>query len=220
MRTKTMPAVYAPPEADEAGFTAIVSVFNNKDWHGDVVRPGAFTDTIAAWKNSGDPLPVYWSHRLDDPDFNIGAVTDMAELTPGDPRIPEFASEHVKANGGLWVKATLDDFGRGRQVRHLLTQRRVTQFSYTYDVESEQKSKDGSANELLKVRVHEVGPTPLGANELTELVGAKAQPDPPDDPPSAQDIPAKRRPSALFLCNPAVRRIELDALLADYRQEG
>lgn len=193
MKTKTMPASYAPD--DGAGFEAIVSVFNNKDLVGDIVRPGAFTDSIEYWKSIGDPMPVLWSHRMDDPNYNIGSVVDMAELGAFDKRIPEWAPEHVKSNGGLWVKAELDTDGVAGQVRNLLTKRRVRQFSFSYEVVDEKLTKAG--NELLKLFVHEVGPTPVGANPLTVLAGAKAA-DPPDDPPDTEPD-TKRRPSALFL---------------------
>lgn len=201
MKTKTMPASYAPAEG--AGFEAIVSVFNNKDYGGDVVRPGAFTDTIAAWKNAGDPIPVLWSHRMDDPNYNIGAVVDIEELAKGDPRIPAWANPWVQEHGGLWVKAELDEHGAAAQVRHLLTKRRVTQFSFSYDVIEEKQNQRGE-NELLKLWLHEVGPTPLGMNPLTTLVGAKATDPPPDEadpPPDEPDPDTTKRlhPQALFL---------------------
>lgn len=181
MKTKTMPASYVPAD-DGAGFEAIVSVFDNKDYIGDIVRRGAFTKSINAWKASGDPVPVLWSHRMDDPHYNIGAVDDIDELAPGDPRIPEHANDWVKEHGGLWVKASLDDFGHAAQVRHLLKTRRVKQFSFQYEVMREQQTKAG--NELLDLWLVEVGPTPLGMNPLTELVGAKNADPPPDEPPA------------------------------------
>jgi uncharacterized protein len=199
MKFKTLPAAYKSPPAllesdDRIGFEAIVSVFNNVDHGGDVVRPGAFKNTIAAWKTSGDPIPVLWSHRMDDPNYNIGSVTDIDELGPGDERIPRWANSWVQENGGLWVKASLDDteHGHARQVRHLLKTRRVTQFSFAYDVLDERPGKDGS-NELLDLWLYEVGPTPLGMNPLTELTGAKSGGDdttavPPTVRPTAADI--------------------------------
>src|SRR6476661_5945307 len=66
--------------ADGAGtFEALVSVFGTKDSYGEVVMPGAFTRTLEEWAAKGDPIPVYWSHRLDDPDYNIGHVIEAAE---------------------------------------------------------------------------------------------------------------------------------------------
>lgn len=200
MKTKTMPATYAP--VAEAGFEAIVSVFNNVDLGNDVVRPGAFKDSIAAWQQSGDPIPVLWSHRMDDPNYNIGAVTDVEELAPGDARVPEWAHPWVKEHGGLWVKADLDEDGVAGQVRRLMTKRRVTQFSFSYDVIEERTNQRGE-NELLKLWLHEVGPTPLGMNPLTTLVGAKhAPPDepPPELPDSSEPDPERyRHPVALLL---------------------
>lgn len=165
--------------ANDGEFEAIVSVFNNVDLVGDVVMPGAFADTIAEWKASGDSLPVLWSHRMDDPSYNIGAVSDIEELEPGDPRIPDWADAWVKANGGLWVKAVIDTDAEAspiaKQARRLLKQRRVTQFSYAYDiVDGSPATKDGvDVFELRKLRLHEVSPTQAGCNQLTELVGAK-----------------------------------------------
>lgn len=194
MKHKNMPA--AVHTADDSGvFEAIVSVFNNKDFMGDIVRPGAFVDSISAWKSAGDPIPIYWSHKLDDPHANIGAVEDIREISGGDDTIPDWCSDFVKANGGLYVKGRLDDFGLATQVRYLMKNRRVKQFSYTYDVLDEKITDEG--NELRKMWLHEVGPTPLGANPLTELISAKsAEPDPP---PDIETPPAKRRSSALFL---------------------
>lgn len=184
MRFKDCAArVKATDDADvEAGgdagtFEAIVSVFGNVDHMGDVVMPGAFTDTLAEWKASGDPIPLWWSHRMDDPAMNVGAVLDAAELKAGDERIPEWADPHVKEHGGLWVRGQIDTgpdaSDKALATHRLLKSRRVTQFSYAYDVVDEKANDDGD-NELHKLRLYEVSPTPIGANELTELLTAKA----------------------------------------------
>lgn len=201
MKHKNAPVTVSMDE-DEGVFEAIVSVFGNKDLAGDVVMPGAFADTLAYWKSVGDPIPVYWSHRMDDPTYNIGEVIEATELAGGDKSIPDFANDWVKQNGGLYVKGRLDDFGLGSTVRHLMKSRRVKQFSFSYDVIAESKNKSG-ANELHKLWLHEVGPTPLGCNPMTELLSAKSIPDPPPAPdpePDPEPTEQKRRsPSALFL---------------------
>lgn len=220
MKHKNAPVTVAI-DADEGVFEAIVSVFGNKDMVGDVVMPGAFTDSLNYWKSIGDPIPVYWSHRMDDPTYNIGEVIDARELTGGDPTIPDFANDWVKQQGGLYVKAKLDDFGLGSHVRHLMKTRRVKQFSFSYDVLAERMNKSGE-NELHKLWLHEVGPTPLGCNPMTELLSAKSAAPPGDQqppestpegplevPPDAHPSP-KRRPSALFL------RHQADIALAQY----
>lgn len=197
MKHKSVPVTLGPDSGGE--FEAIVSVFNNVDLGGDIVRPGAFQKSLKVWEQSGNPIPVYWSHRMDDPTYNIGEVIEAKELA-GD-QVPEWAGEHVREHGGLYVKATLDDYGLGAHVAHLLKTRRVRQFSFSYDVMNESKSAAGD-NELLDVFVHEIGPTPLGMNPLTELLSAKGMdvvearkmlgiPDPPGE--DATDTAASRR---------------------------
>lgn len=201
MKNKSVAAQFAPgtDEQPDGTFEAIVSVFGNKDLVGDIVMPGAFAKSLQVWQQAGDPIPVYWSHRLDDPTYNIGAVADAQELFGGDSAIPDWANEHVKAHGGLYIKGVLDDFGLGKQVSYLMKTRRVKQFSFSYDVIRETKSKSGDANELHEVWLHEVGPTPLGCNPLTELISAKQQPDPPPQP-----NPDEPRTAGLFSCRSAI----------------
>lgn len=172
MRFKTAPArVKAAGEQDGLApgeFKALVSVFGNIDSYGDVVLPGAFTDTLAEWEAKGDPIPVYWSHRMDDPDFNIGHVISAEETDEG-----------LLVHGALDIEDTAPT-SKAPQVNRLLKGRRVTQFSFAYDIveggPAVREADDGEEHyyELRKLRLFEVGPTPLGANDQTELLAAKA----------------------------------------------
>jgi phage head maturation protease len=181
MKFKDCRAFKASPTTDQDGrFEAIVSVFGNVDYMGDVVMPGAFAETLAEWKASGDPIPVLWSHRMDDPRFSIGSVVDIAELGPNDARIPEWVDPWVKEHGGLWVVGQLDTGAMATDVavatRKLLAERRVKQFSFAYDIED---SGFGTLNgqdvyELRKVDIYEVSACQIGCNDLTQLLGAKA----------------------------------------------
>lgn len=156
MDFKTAPVSMKAVDAETGVFEALVSVFGNKDSYGDVVMPGAFTKTLAEWAEKGDPIPVYWSHRMDDPDYNIGHVLEASET-----------------DEGLLVKAQLDlGGGKADQVHRLLKGRRVTQFSFAYDVIADKKV--GDVNELHELKLYEVGPTPIGANQETELLAVKA----------------------------------------------
>ncbi|MFV8127535.1 HK97 family phage prohead protease [Streptomyces syringium] len=164
MLTKDAPArVKAVGEGDGLGageFTALVSVFGNEDSAGDVVMPGAFADDLARWKNSGDPIPVIWSHDWGDPFSHIGSVTEAKE-TPA----------------GLLVTGQLDLANpKAEQVFRLLKGRRVTQFSFAYDILDGGwgEREGGEVYELRKLKVHEVGPCLVGANQETELLAAKA----------------------------------------------
>jgi hypothetical protein len=156
MEVKTAPVSVKSVDSETGVFEALVSVFGNKDSYGDIVMPGAFTKTLEEWGARGDPIPVYWSHRMDDPDYNIGHVLEASET-----------------DDGLLVKAQLDlGGGKADQVHRLLKGRRVTQFSFAYDVVSDKKTED--ATELHELKLYEVGPTPIGANQETELLAVKA----------------------------------------------
>lgn len=97
---------------------------------------------------------------MDDPDFNLGAVTTAAET-----------------DKGLQITGQLDlDNPKSAQVYRLMKGRRVTEFSFAYDVEEGSAGKSdtlGDYFELRKLKLYEVGPTPIGANDATELLGVK-----------------------------------------------
>lgn len=158
--TVAVKAVGPDDGQDEGVFEALVSVFGNVDAYGDVVMPGAFEKTLAEWSASGAPIPVYWSHRMDDPDFNLGEVIEAEER-----------------DKGLWVRAKLDlEAPKAAQVYRLLKGRRVTQFSFAYDVvQGGWEVQDGEEFYALReLKLYEVGPTPIGANQETELLAVKS----------------------------------------------
>ena len=98
----------------------------NVDSGGDKIIPGAFAKSLAAWEAPGDPIPLYWSHRMDDPDYNIGHILEAKET-----------------DAGLWVKAQIDlDGPKAQQVYRLMKGRRVKQFSFSYDIEKAQPVTD------------------------------------------------------------------------------
>ncbi|MFB7900030.1 HK97 family phage prohead protease [Streptomyces xiamenensis] len=165
MRIKSCPVqVKAAGEnegTEDGVFEAIVAAYNT-DSVGDRITPGAFAETLAEWKGRGDPIPVLWSHMSADPDYHIGEVLEAEER-------PE----------GLWVKARLDldEGSKAAKVYRLLKGRRVTQFSFAYDITegSWVDQKDGeSYYELRRLKLYEVGPTLIGANQATELLDVKS----------------------------------------------
>ena len=162
-------AVKAVGKADgleDGQFEAIVSVFGNEDSYGDVVMPGAFKGDLERWAAKGDPLPVIWSHDWTNPDSHLGWVVKAEER-------PE----------GLWVRAQMDPddladtTSRTAKVYRMLKGRRVTQFSFAYDVlKGGFETINGrDVYALHELKLHEVGPCLLGVNQETELLAVKAQ---------------------------------------------
>lgn len=165
MLVKTRPATIKAADPESGTFEAVVSVFGNVDSYGDVVMPGAFKATLDEWAASGDPIPVLYSHNSYDPDYNVGHVLEAKET-----------------DEGLWVKAQLDiesDTGKAKQVHRLLKGRRVKQFSFAYDVvDGGMVTRDEkTVYELRQMKLYEVGPCLIGANQETRLIGAKSQDD-------------------------------------------
>jgi HK97 family phage prohead protease len=147
--------------SDTSGeFEALISVFGNVDLGGDRVVKGAFAKSLSRWEESGAPIPVYWNHQWDDPFANIGAI---------EPR------DAKETDDGLLVKGTLDVSRNplAAQVHHLLSERRVKEFSFGYQVIDSEKADDGAMN-LLEVDIFEGGPTLKGMNPETQLLAVKA----------------------------------------------
>lgn len=162
---KTYSALVTSATKSESGsgprgdFTAIVSVFGNVDYQGDRVMRGAFLDSLAKWRTSGDPIPVVESHGWDIDSF-IGWA---------DPRDVEEVQE------GLLVKGHFDlTTAKGARAFELAQKRLLKEWSFAYDVISEKRAADG-ANELRRLDLIEVSLTMKGANPATRTVDVKSR---------------------------------------------
>lgn len=147
---------------EDGQFLGYASVFDNVDSYGDVVRKGAFADTLAEWDAKGDSIPLLWGHDMVDPWSNIGSV------------------EASEDDHGLLVKGTFDmENPKAQQVYRLVKGRRVGDMSFAYDVlDSGPTEVDGSkVLELRKLRLYEASIVPIGANQETEILAVKANAD-------------------------------------------
>lgn len=147
-------------EVEAGEIIAYASVFDNVDSYGDVIRKGAFADTLKEWEESGNQLPLLYGHDFQDPFSNIGTVVEAVE------------DDH-----GLKIRAKLDlDNEKASQVYRLLKERRLSQMSFAFDVVegAEMKDNDNWVFEIRKVRLYEVSVVPIGANQETEVLAVKA----------------------------------------------
>ena len=165
MQTKSTVTSFKTDGLQDGEFIAYPSTFTRTpDDYGDVVAKGAFTDTIKQWKDSGKVLPVMYMHKMDDPNYNIGAVEDMGE------------DDH-----GWWIKAKLDDDNPiAQRVHELIKAGRLSQMSFAFDVldSAPVKLEDGTkARELRKVKVYEASVVPVGANQDTSIEAIKSAPE-------------------------------------------
>lgn len=148
---------------DEGGsITGYASTFDRvPDAYGDVIAPGAFKETLLRWQELGKPIPLLFGHRTDDPFMNIGAV--------------ESAEEDER---GLKFTAKLDpDNPNAQYSRKLLTEGRIHQFSFAFDVQEAGVTTldDGTkANELRKLDLFEISLVPIPANQFATVEEVKA----------------------------------------------
>lgn len=146
--------VKALPQDGPGIFEAYVSVFGNVDTVGDRMLKGAFARTLV---ERGLP-PIIWSHQWELPP--IGKTLTATE----DDR-------------GLLVKGQLfiDDNSTAREVYVAMREGALREFSFAFEVRSSRfVDEDGATvREITDVELFEVGPTLVGANPETELVGVK-----------------------------------------------
>ncbi|WP_053447220.1 HK97 family phage prohead protease [Kocuria palustris] len=153
----------------DGDFRALVSAFGSTDSYGDIVEPGAFTESLADWKAGGDPIPVVWAHQWADPFAHVGTVKSAEESDRGLEIVGHISPEERESNT------------TAAQVYRLLKERRITQFSFAFDVlEAEESTVDGKRVTLLRrLKLHEVGPCLVGVNQDTSLGSIKSDNTPP-----------------------------------------
>lgn len=163
MQKKSFDLIYEATEdvSDGGEVLAYASTFDRvPDSYGDVVAKGAFAKTLADWQASGNPIPLLFGHRTDDPRMNLGAVIEAEE----DER-------------GLKIRARFDEENEIAQyTRKLVKEGRLTKLSFAYDTldSAPVVLADGTrANELRELKLYEISLVPIPANELTEVIEAK-----------------------------------------------
>lgn len=154
-------------EGDEANatVTGYASTFDRTpDSYGDIVAPGAFTESLARWASlneQGKFIPLLYGHNALDPDYNIGRVISAEEDERGLLITAEFDMTNPKA----------------AYVRKLVQEGRVYQFSFAYDVlkagEVELEG-GGKAYELQKLEIYEISLVQIPANQNATVEDVKS----------------------------------------------
>lgn len=151
---------------DEHFIIAYAATFHEEpDSYGDIIAPGAFTETLQKWEESNANIPLLFGHRMDDPLLNIGVVT-----------------EATQDETGLKVKAVFDmENERGAYAYKLVKEGRLSKLSFAYDVlDAAERTLDNgmTVNELRKLDIFEVSLVPVPANQHAEVIEVKdADPD-------------------------------------------
>ena len=127
------------------------------DSYGDIVRKGAFTETLKKRKATGHPFPLCFNHDFDQ---IIGAVIEAEE-----------------DDYGLKIRASFLNTPAAQEKRELVKEGIVWQFSFAYSVlgaeaPTEEEKRQGIYQILTKLDLYEVSLVPVPANQtaiVTEI---------------------------------------------------
>lgn len=129
------------------------------DSYGDVVKEGAFTNTLKERWNGGKGIPLLWAHQMDQLKSFIGSAD---------------ADEDEK---GLHFVAKFDDTEEAQRVRELYKDGRLKSFSFAYDVKDwgPIELEDGrKANELRELDLFEISCVTVPANSDATVTEVKS----------------------------------------------
>jgi HK97 family phage prohead protease len=141
---------------EDGTFTGYGSVFGNVDSYDEIVAPGAFAESLAAWKASGRLPPVLWQHRSGEP---VGPHLDMAEDTHG-----------LFLTGQLLV----NDVQRAREARALMKAKAVNGLSIGFVPREDSFDRVTGIRTLKKVDLWEVSIVTFPANPQAQIANVKS----------------------------------------------
>lgn len=141
---------------DDGEISGYGSIFGNVDSAGEVVEPGAFTETLAESAKAGRPIKMLWQHDRDQP---IGIWTDVSEDRKG-----------LKVKGRLLI----DVSAKAREVHGLLKERALDGLSIGYRTldEGRHPTKPGIIS-LKKLLLREVSVVTFAANDKARVESVK-----------------------------------------------
>lgn len=140
---------------DAGMFAGYGSVFNVEDAYGDVVAPGAFSDSLAAQKAKGRMPAMLWQHMSYEP---LGVYTEMAEDDIG-----------LKVQGQLALQTV-----RGAEAHVLMKMGALSGLSIGYMPREESYDKGTGVNTLKKVDLWEVSPVTFPACDPARIQTVKS----------------------------------------------
>ena len=147
-------------KSDTGAISGYFSTYDREpDSYGDIIAPGAFTETIQKRKESGHPFPLCWNHDLN----QIIGSADPENI--------------IDTDKGPLMTASFFDTQLAQEKREIVKSGVVYQFSFAYDIlEAEPVVlEDGiKANELRKLDLYEVSIVPIPANQNAVMTEIKA----------------------------------------------
>lgn len=164
---------------DNGTFEGYGSVFGVKDGHGEIVAPGAFTESLQKHKAQGTIPALLWQHRQDEP---CGAFTSMAEDSRG-----------LKVSGQLALKTV-----RGAEAYEFLRMGAVSGLSIGFRTQQDGWDKSGIRT-LKKVDLLEVSIVTFPSNDAARVEAVKSIQSIRQAEQALRDAGFSRNEAAIFL---------------------
>ena len=155
MTTKTLDFRCELKASGDTGvFEGYGSVFNIEDQGGDIVVPGAFTETLSAQKAAGRMPAMLWQHRQAEP---IGVYTTMEEDAVG-----------LKVKGQLALKTA-----RGAEAYELMKMGALSGMSIGYRSRDDSYDRVTGVRTLKKLDLVELSLVTFPMNDASRVSGVK-----------------------------------------------
>lgn len=153
---KTAPVLEIKSLKENGEFEGYGSTFGGEpDAYGDVIAPGAYTESLARHKAKGTMPKLFWQHNSDEP---IGKWLDANE-----------------DNHGLLMQGKLNmDVQRGREAYALLKAGDIDGLSIGYRIKEYSVDTESGVWTLEKLDLVEVSIVSVGANENAVVQSVKA----------------------------------------------
>lgn len=140
--------------SDAGTFEGYGSIYNVVDAYKEVVAPGAFADSLAAYKQAGRMPAMLWQHRQSEP---IGVYTEVKEDAIG-----------LFVRGQLALKTA-----RGAEAHELMKMGALTGLSIGFVPRVDSYDRVTGITTLSVVDLYEISPVTFPANDPSRITSVK-----------------------------------------------
>ena len=141
---------------EDGFFSGYCNVFDVKDSYDEIVRKGAFEESLKAWNAQGKMPPVLWNHDRNQP---LGVWTLLKE------------DEH-----GLYGEGRLlvNDVAKAKEIHALMRAGAIDGLSIGYRVDKWAYDESAEVLELLEIDLREISIVTFPANEASRVETVKS----------------------------------------------
>lgn len=158
MKTKSM-QFKADTLGDDGTFSGYCNVFDIKDSYGDVVKKGAFINSLDSWQAKNKMPPILWQH---DRGQVIGVWTKLYEDDKG-----------LYGEGKLFI----DDIAKAKEAHFLIKHGAIDGLSIGYHTKKWHYDNDNKVLELRELDLKEISVVTFPANGDSQIDKVKVDND-------------------------------------------